>query len=138
APRHADLCSARHDRRARGRRPRRAQPPDPRDARRLRDRVRERDPRRRAADEPESVPAGGPVRGRDRRAPRPAEGALHARGRHGGTGMRRTAAAAQLGAPVVLVLGAALLGTVASQSSQTYFVDSLVKVAIVVALYVFI
>jgi branched-chain amino acid transport system permease protein len=52
--------------------------------------------------------------------------------------MRRSAAAVQLGAPVVLVLAAALLGTAASQSSQTYFVDTLVKVVIVVALYVFI
>src|SRR5262249_57183862 len=37
-----------------------------------------------------------------------------------------------------LVVVAALLGTTVSQSTQTYFTDTLVKVAIVVALYVFI
>jgi branched-chain amino acid transport system permease protein len=52
--------------------------------------------------------------------------------------VRRSSAALQLGAPVVLVLAAALLGTSASQSNETYFVDTLVKVVIVVALYVFI
>jgi branched-chain amino acid transport system permease protein len=41
-------------------------------------------------------------------------------------------------APVVLVVAAALLGTLVSISTQTYFTDTLVKVAIVVALYVFI
>jgi branched-chain amino acid transport system permease protein len=40
--------------------------------------------------------------------------------------------------PVVLVLGAALLGLGVSASLQTYFLDTLVKVSIVVALYVFI
>ncbi len=38
--------------------------------------------------------------------------------------------------PVVLVVAAALLGTLVSISTQTYFTDTLVKVAIVVALYV--
>jgi branched-chain amino acid transport system permease protein len=38
----------------------------------------------------------------------------------------------------VLVVAVALLGTLVSRSSEGYFVDSLVKVAIVVALYVFI
>jgi len=41
-------------------------------------------------------------------------------------------------APVVLVVAAALLGTAVSASTQTYFIDTLVKVSIVVALYVFI
>jgi branched-chain amino acid transport system permease protein len=41
-------------------------------------------------------------------------------------------------APAALVVGAAVLGTAVSQSTQTYFTDALVKVAIVVALYVFI
>ena len=41
-------------------------------------------------------------------------------------------------APVALVVGAALLGTLVSISTQTYFTDTLVKVSIVVALYVFI
>ena len=40
--------------------------------------------------------------------------------------------------PVALVVAAALLGTLVSVSTQTYFTDTLVKVAIVVALYVFI
>src|SRR4029078_13683199 len=40
--------------------------------------------------------------------------------------------------PVVLVVGAALIGTLVSISTQTYFTDTLVKVAIVVALYTFI
>ena len=44
----------------------------------------------------------------------------------------------ELLAPALLVLGAALLGLAASVSTQAYFVDTLVKVSIVVALYVFI
>jgi len=40
--------------------------------------------------------------------------------------------------PVALIVAAALLGTLVSLSNQTYFVDTLVKVSIVVALYVFI
>jgi branched-chain amino acid transport system permease protein len=40
--------------------------------------------------------------------------------------------------PLALVLVAALLGLAVSTSLQTYFIDTLVKVAIVVALYVFI
>lgn len=41
-------------------------------------------------------------------------------------------------APALLVLGTALLGRGASASLQPYFLDTLIKVAIVVALYVFI
>lgn len=52
--------------------------------------------------------------------------------------MRRLAPLPQLAAPAVLVLLTALLATFVSRSSETYFVDALVKVAIVVALYVFI
>jgi branched-chain amino acid transport system permease protein len=44
----------------------------------------------------------------------------------------------ELIAPMALVLGAALLGLAVSSALQTYFVDTLIKVAIVVALYVFI
>jgi branched-chain amino acid transport system permease protein len=51
--------------------------------------------------------------------------------------MRRLALG-QLAAPCALVVAVALLGTLVSRSSEGYFVDSLVKVAIVVALYVFI
>jgi branched-chain amino acid transport system permease protein len=52
--------------------------------------------------------------------------------------MRRLTPAVQLAAPVLLVLIAAGLATLVSQSSEGYFIDALVKVAIVVALYVFI
>jgi branched-chain amino acid transport system permease protein len=53
--------------------------------------------------------------------------------------MRRAlvAFAALLG-PVLLVVAAALLGTVVSASTETYFLSALVNVTIVVALYVFI
>jgi branched-chain amino acid transport system permease protein len=44
----------------------------------------------------------------------------------------------ELFGPVALVVVAALLGTLVSISTQTYFTDTLVKVSIVVALYVFI
>jgi branched-chain amino acid transport system permease protein len=53
--------------------------------------------------------------------------------------MRRNAAAvATLLGPVLLVVAAALLGTVVSASTETYFLSALVNVTIVVALYVFI
>jgi branched-chain amino acid transport system permease protein len=52
--------------------------------------------------------------------------------------MRRLEPVGQLAAPALLVLLAAVLSTAVSRSSETYFVDALVKVAIVVALYVFI
>jgi branched-chain amino acid transport system permease protein len=44
----------------------------------------------------------------------------------------------ELAAPVLLVIAVALLGTVVSASTASYFTDALVKVAIVVALYLFI
>jgi branched-chain amino acid transport system permease protein len=52
--------------------------------------------------------------------------------------MRRVLELQELVGPAVLVVAAALLGTVMSLSTQSYFTDALVKVAIVVALYVFI
>ena len=52
--------------------------------------------------------------------------------------MRRLYALQELAAPALLVVVAALLGTLVSVSTQTYFTDTLVKVSIVVALYVFI
>jgi branched-chain amino acid transport system permease protein len=52
--------------------------------------------------------------------------------------MRRVLDLQELVGPAVLVIAAALLGTVVSLSTQSYFTDALVKVAIVVALYVFI
>jgi len=51
---------------------------------------------------------------------------------------RRLLAYQEVVAPTVLVAVAALLGTLVSFSTQTYFTDTLVKVAIVIALYVFI
>src|SRR5947207_12054309 len=52
--------------------------------------------------------------------------------------MRRAGALVELLGPLLLVAGAALLGTAVSASTQTYFVNALVNVAIVVALYLFI
>lgn len=52
--------------------------------------------------------------------------------------MNVTRRLAELLAPAVLVLATALLGLEVSSYLQTYFIDTLVKVAIVVALYVFI
>ena len=52
--------------------------------------------------------------------------------------MTRLRGIEQLLGPAALVVAAALLGLLVSQSTQTYFTDALVKVAIVVALYVFI
>jgi branched-chain amino acid transport system permease protein len=52
--------------------------------------------------------------------------------------VKRLAPFVQLAAPAALVVAAALVGTLVSQSSEGYFIDSLVKVSIVVALYVFI
>nr|MBA3843807.1 hypothetical protein [Actinomycetota bacterium] len=52
--------------------------------------------------------------------------------------MRRVVALQELAGPALLVIVAALLGTAVSFSTQTYFTDALVKVAIVAALYVFI
>jgi branched-chain amino acid transport system permease protein len=52
--------------------------------------------------------------------------------------MRRLGAALQLLAPLALVALAALVGTLVSTSTETYVINALVNVAIVVALYVFI
>jgi branched-chain amino acid transport system permease protein len=52
--------------------------------------------------------------------------------------MTRVRAAFELLGPIVLVIAVALVGTVVSASTQTYVVNTLVNVAIVVALYVFI
>jgi len=52
--------------------------------------------------------------------------------------MRRLDAALQLLAPLALVALAALVGTLVSTSTETYVINALVNVAIVVALYVFI
>ena len=47
-------------------------------------------------------------------------------------------ALARLGGPVLLVVAAALLGSVASSSTEVYFINALVAVSIVVALYAFV
>jgi len=52
--------------------------------------------------------------------------------------MKRALALQELAAPALLVVAAGLLGTVVSLSTQAYFTDALVSVAIVVALYTFI
>jgi branched-chain amino acid transport system permease protein len=52
--------------------------------------------------------------------------------------MRRANAVFQLVPPVALVIAVALIGTVVSSSTETYVINALVNVAIVVALYVFI
>src|SRR4029079_16751471 len=54
---------------------------------------------------------------------------------HGGARMRRPQ---ELIGPAGLVIATGLLGTPMSESTARYFTDALVKVAIVVALYVFI
>src|SRR4029077_19971973 len=87
------------------------------------------------ADEPEPVPAVVPLRGGDPRPARAAGRPLHAPPRLGGARMKRTV---ELAARALLVVIAALLATIVSRATETYFIDALVKVAIVVALYVFI
>ena len=52
--------------------------------------------------------------------------------------MRRAATIAQLAAPLALVVLTALLGAVISGPNETYFVNALVMLVIVVALYIFI
>jgi branched-chain amino acid transport system permease protein len=52
--------------------------------------------------------------------------------------VRRGRALAELAAPVGLVVGAALLGGLVSRSTEIYFINALVAVSMVVALYVFV
>ena len=52
--------------------------------------------------------------------------------------MKRVLALQELAGPALLVVAAGLIGTVVSLSTQAYFTDALVSVAIVVALYTFI
>src|SRR5215210_6731919 len=137
AARDARLRAPRHDRRARRRRRGRPEPPGTGHARRVRDRLRERDPRRRAADREQPVPAVVPVRRRDPRPARPPRRGLHALPRRRGARLRRDAVL-ELAGPAALVAAAALLGALVSASTEGYFTDALVKVAIVAALYVFI
>ena len=52
--------------------------------------------------------------------------------------MRRAGAVVELGAPVALVALTALVGTIVSTSAETYVINALVNVVVVVALYAFI
>ena len=52
--------------------------------------------------------------------------------------MKRLVELQELAGPAALVIAVAVLGTAVSASTQSYFIDALVKVAIVVALYVFV
>ncbi len=52
--------------------------------------------------------------------------------------MRAGRALLEVAAPVSLVIGAALLGTLVSRSTEIYFINALVSVSMVVALYVFV
>src|SRR4029077_5406056 len=138
APDHEHVRPAGDDLRSHGCRPRRPQPADPGHARWLPDRLRLRAAGRDPPLEPEPVPAELHLRGGDRRAARPAERALHPRGCRGGARMSQVRRLPELLAPAVLVLATALLGLEVSNYLQAYFLDTLVKVAIVIALYVFI
>src|SRR5436305_41812 len=136
--RHPDVRSPGHDRRARRGGSGRAQPADPRHPRRLRDRLCDRDPRRRAAVEPDPVPAEFRVRSRDRRAACQAQRALHSGARRSGARVNQARRLLELLAPALLVLATAWLGLEVSRYLEPYFLDTLVKVAIVVSLYLFI
>lgn len=52
--------------------------------------------------------------------------------------MRGARAVVQLGAPAALVVAAALVGATVSRSTEIYFINALISVSIVVALYVFV
>ena len=52
--------------------------------------------------------------------------------------MRRLTTALQLAVPAALVVAVGVASTFASASNEIYFLDALVSVAIVVAIYVFV
>ncbi|MGZ8687285.1 MAG: branched-chain amino acid ABC transporter permease [Gaiellaceae bacterium] len=52
--------------------------------------------------------------------------------------MRDVRTGVQLGGPATLVLGAMALGSLASRSTEIYFINALIAVCVVVALYVFV
>src|SRR4051794_24707 len=127
-----------HGHRPRGGGGRRDEPADPGDARRLLDRLRHRDPRRRAPSGQDPVPDELHLRGSDRGAARAAERALHSRRGRGGARMNLVRRLPEVLVPALLVLATALLGLAVSSYLEAYFVNTLIKVAIVVGLYVFI
>src|SRR4029079_2662872 len=105
---------------------------------RVRDRLRIGPAGRCAADRAEPVPAVLPVRARDPHAARPAGRPLHAGRGPGGTGMRRTRTTVPLAFPLALVIATGILGTFFERSTEIYFINALVSVSMVVALYVFV
>ena len=136
----AGLRLAGHDRRARRRRRRRDRPALDGDPGRLHDRVRLGRAQRSAPDRQDRLPALGRVRAGD---PRPAAPAgrpfrLGAAGRRRTRMRRRADAVVELLGPSALVIAVGLVATTASLANQVYFMNALVSVAIVVAIYVFV
>src|SRR5215204_375398 len=125
--RRARLRVAGHDRGARGGR-----------RRGHRDRLHDRGDLRRAADRADGVPAVRRVRARDPCAADPACRAVRVGERPGGTRVRRLVDLQQVIAPAILVVAVGIGSTYVSSSNEIYFLNALVSVAIVVAIYVFI
>ena len=84
------------------------------------------------------VPAVVPVRGRDPHAAREAGGALHTRPRAGGAHVGQLRTVAPVLAPLALVAATAIVGSFFERSTEIYFINALVAVSVVVALYVFV
>ena len=138
--RDARLRAAGHDHRARRGRRRGHRPPLDGHARRLPDRLHLGHRQRRAADRQHRLPAVRRVRARD---PRPAAApgrVVRARALLGGRprmSRSRTALIELLG-PVVLVVIVGLVSTQLSLSNELYFLNAIVAVSMVVAVYVFV
>ena len=95
--------------------------------------------RRRAADREDDLPAVGRVRARDRRAARPARRALRAAAAvGGGAGVSARGRLQLLGPCAARRRSSASSSWFASAANDIYFLNALVSVAIVVALYVFV
>ena len=134
-----DFALARHDRRARRRRRRRHEPAADGDARRLRDRLRHRPARRRAPDRPEPVPAVASSSASSSSSCSSARTGSSPEGRHRWSAYERRARSIQLGGPVGARRGRGARSAASPRrSTEIYFVNALVAVAIVVALYVFV
>ena len=98
-----------------------------------------RPPRRRAADRPEPVPAVVRLRPRDPRPARAAGRPVHSRrARRWSACERAPRARASSPGRSRSSSAPALLGTLVSRSTEIYFINALVSVSIVVALYVFV
>src|SRR5918999_3169258 len=140
AVRPAGLRAQRDDRRPGRSRGRRDRPALDGDARRLPDRLRDSRDQRSPADRQERLLALRRLRPRDPRAAAPARGALLlGTGADGGASMKRSLdAALQLLAPAVLVVVVGIWSTLVSDANELYFLNALVAVAMVVAIYVFV